>query len=169
MSRFEPENNPHRVVEAYRRVPGDLPLVMVGGAPYASEFIRQFTADADPRVRFPGSIYGRGYRELQTHALAYVHATEVGGTHPALVEAMGYGNCVLVNDAPENLEVAGEAGLYFSAAEPETLTELMTTIAGNKALSDKHSRQAAQRAAELYSWPSVTASYESLIQHLARD
>ncbi|HSM12995.1 MAG TPA: glycosyltransferase, partial [Thermoanaerobaculia bacterium] len=43
VSRFEPENNPHRVAEAYRRVGGQLPLVMVGGAPYASAFIESFT------------------------------------------------------------------------------------------------------------------------------
>src|SRR6185369_11008618 len=72
VSRFEPENNPHRVAEAYR------------------------SAGADPRILFPGAIYGEGYRELLSHALAYIHATEVGVTHPALVEAMGYGNCILV-------------------------------------------------------------------------
>ncbi len=110
VSRFEPENNPHRVAEAYRLVGGDVPLVMVGGAPYAGKFIASFTTGADPRILFPGPIYGEGYRELLSHALAYVHATEVGGTHPALVEAMGYGNCVLVNDTPENREVAGDAG-----------------------------------------------------------
>ena len=75
-------------------VGGDLPLVMVGGAPYAGKFIAGFTAGPIRASCFPGAIYGEGYRELLSHALAYVHATEVGGTHPALVEAMGYGNCV---------------------------------------------------------------------------
>ena len=121
VSRFEPENNPHRVAEAYRAVGGDLPLVMVGGAPYASAFIACFTRGADPRILFPGAIYGEGYRELLSHALAYIHATEVGGTHPALVEAMGYGNCVVVNDTPENREVAGRCRPLLPArAEPET-------------------------------------------------
>ena len=86
---------------------------MVGGAPYASRFIRSFTEGADPRILFPGPIYGPGYRELLSHALAYVQATEVGGTHPALVEAMGYGNCVLAHDTPEHREVAGETARYF--------------------------------------------------------
>ena len=76
-------------------------------AAFASEFIARFTRDADPRILFPGAIYGEGYRELLAHAHAYIHATEVGGTHPALVEAMGYGNCVVVHDTPENVEVAG--------------------------------------------------------------
>ncbi len=65
---------------------------------------------ADPRVRFVGAIYGAGYRVLQSHAIAYVQATEVGGTHPALVEAMGAGNAILANDVPEHREILGDAG-----------------------------------------------------------
>jgi glycosyltransferase involved in cell wall biosynthesis len=168
VSRFEPENNPHRVAAAYTRARGDLPLVMVGGAPYAGDFIRSFTAGADPRIRFPGAIYGDGYRELLVHALAYVHATEVGGTHPALVEAMGYGNCVLVNDTPENREVAGDAALYFHAREPETLTAALERVRLDPDLRGALGARAAARAARLYSWDAVTDRYAELFVRLQR-
>jgi glycosyltransferase involved in cell wall biosynthesis len=158
VSRFEPENNPHRVAEAYRSVGGDLPLVMVGGAPYAGGFIAGFTRGADPRILFPGAIYGEGYRELLSHALAYVHATEVGGTHPALVEAMGYGNCALVNDTPENREVAGDAGLYFQALE---------WVRQHPDEARRFGLRAAERAAGLYSWERVTDLYARLFERLA--
>ena len=69
---------------------------------------------ADPRVVMPGAIYGDGYRELGSHCFAYVHATEVGGTHPALIEAMGRGALTLYLDTPENAEVAGGAALAFT-------------------------------------------------------
>ena len=65
----------------------------------------------------PGAIYGEGYHELGSHCFAYIHATEVGGTHPALIEAMGRGALVLYRDTPENAEVAGEAGIPFEPAE----------------------------------------------------
>ena len=168
VSRFEPENNPHRVAEAYRKVGGDLPLVMVGGAPYAGAFIASFTCGADPRILFPGGIYGEGYRELLSHALAYIHATEVGGTHPALVEAMGYGNCILVNDTPENREVAGDAGLYFQAAEPATLAARIEEVRQDTGIAAGRGRQAAARAARLYSWEAVTGQYADLFERLAR-
>jgi glycosyltransferase involved in cell wall biosynthesis len=167
VSRFEPENNPHRVAEAYRLAGGDLPLVMVGGAPYAGSFIASFTRGADPRVLFPGAIYGEGYRELLSHALAYIHATEVGGTHPALVEAMGYGNCILVNDTPENREVAGDVGLYFQAAEPATLAARIEQVRTDAGLAAERGRQAAARAARLYSWEVVTGQYAGLFERLA--
>jgi glycosyltransferase involved in cell wall biosynthesis len=167
VSRFEPENNPHRVAEAYRRVGGDLPLVMVGGAPYARGFIAGFTQGADPRILFPGPIYGEDYRELLSHALAYIHATEVGGTHPALVEALGYGNCVVVNETPENVEAAGGVGLYFRAAEPETLARQLERVRSHPDRARARGRAAARRAALLYSWDRVTDQYARLLQGLA--
>jgi glycosyltransferase involved in cell wall biosynthesis len=167
VSRFEPENNPHRVAEAYRRVGGDLPLAMVGGAPYARSFIASFTRGADPRILFPGPIYGEGYRELLSHALAYIHATEVGGTHPALVEAMGYGNCIVANDTPENREVAGEAALWFRAAAPETLAARLERVRQDPATARELGRRAAARAARLYSWEGVTDRYAELFARLA--
>ena len=167
VSRFEPENNPHRVVEAYREVGGDLPLVMVGGAPYARRFIAELRARADRRVLFPGAIYGEGYRELLTHATAYVHATEVGGTHPALVEAMGYGNCILANDTPENREVADAAAWYFQAAAPGSLSELLERALQRPEEARELGRAAARRAAKRYTWERVAEQYRELFLRLA--
>lgn len=167
VSRFEPENNPHRVAEAYRTVAGDLPLVMVGGAPYAHGFIERLRRQADPRVLFPGPIYGDGYRELLSHALAYVHATEVGGTHPALVEAMGYGNCVVVHDAPENREVAGDTGWFFDAARPDTLARVLEELVRDPERARERGAAAARRAVQLYSWDVVTGLYERLFFEMA--
>jgi len=167
VSRFEPENNPHRVAEAYRAVEGDLPLVMVGGAPYADRFVQSFTEGADPRVLFPGPIYGEGYRELLSHARAYIHATEVGGTHPALVEAMGYGNCVVVNDTPENREVADDSGLYFDARQPATLSEHLQALTDNAELWEERGSRAEILASARYSWRTVSEEYAKLFRELA--
>jgi glycosyltransferase involved in cell wall biosynthesis len=166
VSRFEPENNPHRVVEAYRVATPGVPLVMLGDAPYADEFIRGFRRE-EPGVLYPGAIYGDGYRQLQSRSLAYVHATEVGGTHPALVEAMGYGNCVLVHDTPENREVAGDAALYFDAREPVSLAALMQRVATDPALVADLRAKASARARERYSWDRVSADYAELVKALA--
>ena len=167
VSRFEPENNPHRVVEAYRGVGGEIPLVMVGGAPYASAFIASFSTPADPRIRFPGPIYGRGYRQLLSHALVYVHATEVGGTHPALVEAMGYGNCLVVNDTPENREVAGDVAHYFRADAPATLAAILDRLRNDPAEVVRSGRAAAARAAERYDWEIIADQYARLLRAAA--
>jgi glycosyltransferase involved in cell wall biosynthesis len=167
VSRFEPENNPHRVVDEYRDVTGRAPLVMVGDAPYARAFIAAVHSRADDRVRFPGAIYGDGYRELLGEALAYVHATEVGGTHPALVEAMGYGNCVLVHDTPENREVAGDAAIYFDVRRPGSLARALERVLADPALAARQRELARARALERFSWDAVTDRYAELFERLA--
>jgi glycosyltransferase involved in cell wall biosynthesis len=111
VSRMEPENHPLEVRQAFERC-APMKLALVGDAPYAHDYIRRCAIRAT-RVVMPGAIYGEGYRELDSHCFAYIHATEVGGTHPALIEAMGRGALVLYRDTPENAEVAGDAGIPF--------------------------------------------------------
>ncbi len=166
VSRFEPENNPDRVVAAYSRVAGDRRLVMVGGAPYARELTRRVRSLADGRVLLPGPIYGDGYRQLLFRCRAYIHATEVGGTHPALVEAMGAGRPVLYYDTPENREVVGGAGrrYLFDGAESleSVLGEVLEDDAALADLADKSRR----RVAERYRWSDVADAYERVLQSL---
>lgn len=169
VSRFEPENNPHRVAEAYRLVGGDLPLVMLGDAPHQAKFIAELKAGADPRIVFPGALYGEPYRELQSHALAYIQATEVGGTHPALVEAMGFGNCVVVNDTEENREVAGAVARYFRAAEPATLAACLAEILADPAAARADGARARVEAQARFSWDRVVAGYARLFRQMAGD
>ena len=71
---------------------------------------------------------------LQSNALAYVQATEVGGTHPALVEAMGAGNAIVANDVPEHRETLGDAGLYYAGqtSSPFACKESLTIRSGLK-------------------------------------
>jgi len=90
----------------------------------------------------------------------------VGGTHPALVEALGFGNCVLVNDVPENREVVADAGLFFEAHAPATLAALMTEVAQRPDRVEDYRTRAMAHARDRYSWDRVTDQYEELFEKL---
>jgi glycosyltransferase involved in cell wall biosynthesis len=166
VSRFEPENNPDRVAAAYSEVAGELPLVMVGGAPYAPELLERIRNVADARVMLPGPIYGDGYRQLLFNCRAYIHATEVGGTHPALVEAMGAGRPVLYYDTPENREVAGDAGLTFRFDGDNRLSSVVARVMNDQERLLSLAERGRRRVAERYSWSKVAAAYEELLETL---
>ena len=104
-----------------------------------------------------------------SHALAYIHATEVGGTHPALVEAMGYGNCVVVNDTPENREVAADSGRYFDIGQPSTLSEHLQALSNAPESWEESGQRAAALASARYSWRVVSEEYAELFRELAGD
>ena len=165
VSRLEPENNALLVVQAFEKVSSSARLAVVGDAPYAAGYIRQVRQTRDPRIVFPGAIYGEGYRQLRAHALLYVHATEVGGTHPALLEAMAAARPVLYLDTPENREVAGEAGLPFTHS-PEDLAEKIRFLLARQDERQHLGALACERARRLYDWEDVTTAYEQLFQEL---
>jgi glycosyltransferase involved in cell wall biosynthesis len=166
VSRFEPENNPDRVARAFSRVDGSRRLVMVGGAPYADELARELRRQADDRVLLPGPIYGEGYRQLLFNCRLYIHATEVGGTHPALVEAMGAGRPVLYYDCPENREVAGEAGRRFEFSGPRALERVLDELIEDKAALAELGLQSRRRVEQRFRWGEVADAYEKVLADL---
>lgn len=166
VSRLEPENNALLVVRAFEKVAAGARLAVVGDAPYAAGYIRDLRRTEDPRIVFPGAVYGEGYRQLRAHALLYIHATEVGGTHPALIEAMAAARPVLYLDTPENREVAADAGLAFTASADD-LAEKIRFLLARPDARQRLGAEACQRARRLYDWEEITTAYERLFEQVS--
>ena len=167
VSRLEPENNAHLVIDAFRKVKSAYRLLVVGDAPYAEQYISSLKARAkgDKRIVFTGFVFGQDYRALQQNAYCYVHATEVGGTHPALLEAMGYGNCVLTLATPENIEVIGDAGIPY--ADEFDLSEKLQRVLRDGSLVHAYRHRAQLRIRKHYDWEHVVDRYEELFARMS--
>lgn len=166
VSRLEPENNARLVIEAFKKVRTAYRLLIVGDAPYAEQYITDLKARArgDKRIIFTGFVFGQDYRALQQNAYCYVHATEVGGTHPALLEAMGYGNCVLTLATPENVEVVGDAGVIY--ADEFDLAEKLQRVLRDGSLVHAYRQRAQARIRSNYHWDGVVDQYEQLFSRM---
>ncbi|MCC6954174.1 MAG: glycosyltransferase [Deltaproteobacteria bacterium] len=170
VSRFEPENNALLVIQAFRQLDPSRrpPLVLVGDAPYADDYkraLREASGEC-PDIHFAGYRFGEEYRALQIGALLYVQATEVGGTHPALVEAMGFGNCVLANDVPEHRETLGNTGVYYAKNDFSDLTRQLQTLLADAANLSRLRQRAFEKAQSDYRWESIAKLYISLVTRL---
>jgi glycosyltransferase involved in cell wall biosynthesis len=169
VSRLEPENNADVVIRAFLAAELSCALVIVGDAPYADEYkagLRQLAAKSS-KIRFAGGVYGEGYDQLRASAACYVQATDVGGTHPALLEAMAAGLAVIANDIPEHREVLGEAGWYYAKNDPSDLARRLREVMAEPAARARQGAAARARIAALYDWQRVTDAYENLAQRLA--
>lgn len=169
VSRLEPENNAHRVIEAYQQLAHrGMPLVIVGDAPYAKEYIAHLKRIAGKDVVFLGFRFGEDYRALQLGSYLYIQATEVGGTHPALVEAMGFGNCIIANGTGEHVEVLEDAGTFYEKNSVLALTEQMRELLDNPQRAQEYRARAFYRAKDIVSWDKIVRQYEELFEdHLA--
>jgi glycosyltransferase involved in cell wall biosynthesis len=169
VGRLVPENYAHHLVDAFRMLDKDMKCVIVGDAAYADEYIASLKARAegDPRIIFTGYVFGRGYHELGSNAYIFVETSGVGGTHPALVEAMAFGTCVVTHNTPENLETIGTAGFaYDGKTGAESLHDVLQHLLSTPQLVQEYAILAQQRAHTSYTWDSVTDAYERLFHAL---
>ena len=167
VGRLVPENNVHHLIAAFEKTPTDKKLVIVGDDPWGKRYLRSLRSTKDKRIIFTGGVYGEGYEQLQQNAYLFVLPDEIGGTHPSLVEAMGFGNCVLVNDTQSNLEAIADAGLsYRGSAGAQDLARQLRMLLDNPDLVAKFREKAKRHALANYRWSDVVKEHEGLYRRL---
>jgi rhamnosyltransferase len=116
------------------------------------------------KVIFTGGVYDQPLLQaLRLGEHAYFHGHEVGGTNPALVEAMGLGSFILALNTVYNREVLGDAGLFFG----KSVESFVQTVTQAERLSDaevqQHRERAADRVRTHYNWERIADEYERLL------
>lgn len=168
VARFEPENHVLEIVEGYRQSAATLPLVVVGSAPYSSDYTAriQAAADGDDRIRLVGGVYDQQLLDaLYFHALAYAHGHSVGGTNPSLLRAMGAATPVIAFDVPFNREVLDDDGWFF--ASPADAARAFEQAEADGTATRERGARSQRRAAAAFRWDDVTDAYEDLARRLA--
>ena len=168
MARFEPENHVDVIVEGYHRSRATLPLVVVGSAPYSSDYIRRVEslAAGDERIRFLGPVWDQDVLDqLYANCATYLHGHSVGGTNPSLLRAMGAGAPVIAFDVVFNREVVGGDPPVFDSAA--SVAERVEWAEANGEWMRQHGRAGQARAAEHYRWDDVASGYTDLAARLA--
>jgi len=170
VGRITPEKGLHHLIDAFAAVETDMQCVIVGDGSGDPAYWRSLEERAarDPRVRLLGPVYGEAVRELFAHAWVYVQPSEIEGTALSLVEAMGFGSCVVVSDIAENLETVGDAGLSFEIARPEeSLAAVLRSLIASPATVAERREASLAYARHEYSWEHVAAAHEALYYSVA--
>lgn len=170
VSRLTPENRADVVMKAYLSSGVNLPLVVVGDAPYVNDYVnglRAMAAESGGRILMTGYQFGEAYRQLSFHASAFLFPTSIDATRPVLLEQMGMGSCVLACRTPANEHVLGEGALWFENRDPvASLAEVLKGLQAQPARAAEVRQAAQARIGSHYSWDRVAAQYEELFQRL---
>ncbi len=170
VGRLVPENNAHLLIEAFNQLKTTFKLVIIGDAPYVKEYKEALKRMARPEVIFTGYLFGEGYQSLSSHCYLFVLPSLVDGTRPVLLDQMSFGNCVLVNNSPANMEVIGDAGVWFNGKKgvSELRSKLEHLMFEPEIVAD-YGRRALERVKKYYSWEEVTERYEELFIRLKKN
>lgn len=168
VGRLMPEKGMHYLIDAFSRLDAsDFKLVIVGDNPYDRRYVESLRAKQSDRVLFPGVIYDERINDLFENAYLYVSPSEVEGTSPALLSAMGAGVCVLVNGIAEQLETIGNAGLSYRLNDIDDLTAKMRKLIDNRDMRDSYASLARKWVETHYCWDEIVDSYEYLLSKIA--
>lgn len=168
VGRFVPENAIDLLINAFKAVKTDKKLVIVGDAPYADEYRRHLHEIANERVMFTGYAFEADYAQLSSHAYLYVQPSGIDGTRPALLDQMGFGNCVLVRNSKVNMEVIGDCGCFFEKDRPlESLIEKLHYLINSPEVVKTYRDKVRIRIQNYYNWEWITDFYEDLFKRLS--
>lgn len=166
ITRFEPENHPLLTIKAFKKLNTDKKLVLIGGNPYPNEYTKQIEQEGGENIILPGFIYDKDIlKELWCCSFAYIHGNSVGGTNPALLQAMASGCFTMAFDIPFNRDVLSDCGIYYERSV-ESLAEKMHWALNNENKLDDYRNKAQQRIKDIYSWDKIADQYEQLFLDL---
>jgi glycosyltransferase involved in cell wall biosynthesis len=154
---FRPEKNVDFLIKAFNKADTkDFILAVIGDEPNNPQYVKYILSLKTEKIFLLGRIYGRAYEEISQNAYCYVSASEIEGTSPALVAAMGYGSAVLVSNLDENLETIEDAGFSFEKNNIEDLVNKIEYLVNNPKMADESGKRLRERAEKIYSWSKVT-------------
>lgn len=168
VGRLIPEKGVHYLIEAFEQLDTDYRLLIVGDSPYTPDYVERLKSTTDPRIAFTGYLFGDGFKQLMKHCRVYVQPSDVEGTSPVLLTAMGYGRPVVVNGIPENRATIGDAGLHFEPGNVEQLRGILASILDDEARLVELSAQSEERVRVHYSWERITDEFQELFEDLDR-
>jgi glycosyltransferase involved in cell wall biosynthesis len=166
-SRLVPEKGCHYLIEAYHAMgETNKKLVIAGDGSYGDAYAEELKKSASQNILFLGFVKGRLLEELLSNAYLYVLPSEIEGLSTGLLEAMSYGNCVLVSDIEENKEVIGETGMTFKSTSCSDLESRLRLLLQDNNLVEHYRSQAQAAVRGKYDWDQVTDQYELLYRTL---
>ena len=164
LARLVPEKGLHYLIEAFRKLDTDKKLVVAGGSSHSFEYIEKIKkmAAKDSRIILTDFVQGRVLEELYSNAYCFVLPSDIEGMAISLLEAMSYGNCCLVSDINENLEVVEDCAYSFKKGSPEDLRKKLAMLLQHPERVQAMKARSSDFICGKYSWEAVVEATEKL-------
>ncbi len=157
LGRIVPEKGVKYLIEAFKQINTDKQLVIAGGSSDTDEFMKEICnlAKDDNRILFTGFVEGEVLDELYSNAYIYTLPSDLEGMPISLLEAMSYGNCCLVSDIAECMEVVENKALSFEKGNVESLKNKLQEICDNQYIVQMYKEEASEFIHSKYNWNDV--------------
>ena len=157
LGRIVPEKGEHYLIEAFKQLTTDKKLVIAGGSSDTDEYMTYLKelAKDDDRIIFTGFVQGELLEELYSNSYIYVLPSDLEGMPLSLLEAMSYGNCCVVSDIPECVEVVKDRAIVFDRGNVNELRKKLQSLIEIPDLVKEYKNNSADYITGKYNWDDV--------------
>jgi glycosyltransferase involved in cell wall biosynthesis len=169
VGRLSPEKGVSLLIEAWRCLPGDVPLRIVGTGPEAARLRVQ--ASDMPNVEFLGAVsHDRALGVMSRAAFVVAPSLWYETFGMVVLEAMACGRAVIVprESAFAELVDAGRTGLHYASGDAESLGQACATLIGDRELTRAQGEEARSTYEDDFAPERVLGELEALYESLAR-
>ncbi|WP_321001956.1 WecB/TagA/CpsF family glycosyltransferase [Eisenbergiella porci] len=157
LARIVPEKGLHYLIDAFKDIATDKKLVIAGGSSHSHDYMDQITtmSQEDSRIVMTGFVQGEILEELYSNSYIFVLPSDVEGMAVSLLEAMSYGNCCLVSDIDENMEVVQDKAYSFQKGNVEDLKQKLEELLTRPDIVEKYRKESADYICGRFNWDDV--------------
>ena len=164
VGRIVPENHPEDLLLAFSRLKTDFKCVLIGDNFYKDKYTDEILSYGvkNPNVIFTGFLDREEYAVLVKNAYAYMETKRSGGTHPSLLEAMGFDNLIISNNNPANKELLKSNAFYYNT-DLDLLRKLEYIINPNFKNGLKYRKAVKSTVEKFFNWEKIIGEYKILL------
>lgn len=155
LGRIVPEKGLRYLIEAWKNVHTEKKLVIAGGSSDTQPFLNELKRNAPDDVIFTGFQQGVVLQELYSNAYIYVLPSDLEGMPLSLLEAMSYGNCCVVSDIPECVEVVEDKAVCFPKGNIDGLRKVLQKLLDSSDEVYKFKKNASSYICQKYNWNDI--------------
>ncbi len=159
VGRFIPDKGLHILIEAFSGVRTDKKLVLIGGSPNPSDYEKQIMDTKDPRIIFPGYVYGEETNFLMKNAYVYIQPSLIEGLSPVILTVMGLGTALICSDIVENLYITEGNALHFKSGDAVALKEKIEYSLDNPHKINELAEIGRKNVLEKFNWDKIADKY----------
>jgi len=158
--RLEPENNLEIMFDGYIKSTLKMPYIVIGNhiSPYGDYLKDKYR---NKGILFFGGIYKKDHLDVLRHFSSfYLHGHSVGGTNPALLEAMAAGAFILAHNNKFNRSVIETNAYYFSSDAD------VSKLLNNQYQRDGAIKNNLKKIYSVYNWNLIINQYEKCFKEI---
>ncbi len=166
--RIEHTKGLHTLIEAWRKLRLQYPLVIAGGGSGTdTKYFEKIKQNSPAGVKFVGFLTGDELFALYAFARIFVFPSEYEAMSMALLEGLSFGTPTLYSNIPENEAVAKGLGYPFKVSDSDSMVEALNSVLCNYDGAIKIGQKAKKTIKKNHDWSLIAKQYHQLYLKLS--